>query len=112
MPTHLSYFTRPVLHGALTSHGLEVRYLRAGNYRRQLDIARQRLRWLRRRIYQASERAVQSSADHCAASVQPPVGNPGSAMLRWIYSIFLEQLDHVGGWFGKGNNLTVIATKK
>jgi 2-polyprenyl-3-methyl-5-hydroxy-6-metoxy-1,4-benzoquinol methylase len=107
MPTHLSYFTAPVLERALVARGLALRHLGAGNYRTELDIVRQRLGWVRRRV--AARKKAFGRED--GGPPYPSVSDPGAAIRRWLYSLWIEQVDHVGGWFGHGNNLTVIAKK-
>lgn len=111
MSTHLSYFTPEVLGRAISQRGLEILYLRAGNTRSERDILRHQAAWLRQRL--APRRgAVGGGAQHQADVVpQPPLGGLGGAAKRWLYSLWIEQVDHIGGWFGQGNNLTLIARK-
>lgn len=108
MPTHLSYFTPEVLCAALESRGLVVEYLGARNYRSEYEILKQRIRWLYCRLAGANGGGSGvSSADF----EQPNVGPKKAALRRWLYSLWIEQIDHIGGWFNAGNNLTVIARK-
>lgn len=108
MATHLGYFTPPVLAAALRARGLDVVRVDAGNCVGQRELLLQRWRWLRQRL--AARRGITAQADGSVAPL-PSLADPGGAALRWLRSLWLEQLDHVGGWFGRGNNLTVIARK-
>lgn len=111
MPTHLSYFTGSVLRDAVASRGLDVLHLRASNYRRELDILRQRWQWFGQRLF-GGTRSTAPSVEEAHAPMWPPIGNLGGAARRWLHSLWVEQVDHIGGWFGAGNNLIVIARKK
>jgi 2-polyprenyl-3-methyl-5-hydroxy-6-metoxy-1,4-benzoquinol methylase len=107
MPTHLSYFSKRVLRATLVQRGLEVTHLTAGNYRSQADIIRQQFNWVRKRLQTSQSPSIQSEV------IVSEGFNGGilKSIQRWLSSIIIEQVDHVGGWFGKGNNLTAIARK-
>jgi 2-polyprenyl-3-methyl-5-hydroxy-6-metoxy-1,4-benzoquinol methylase len=107
MPTHLSSFSKDVLADGLTQRGLEILHLTAGNYRTEADILKQRIGWIYKRF--------RSSQPSCGrgdeVGFNPSVGSLAPALRRWLVSLAIEQLDHIGGWFGAGNNLTVITRK-
>ncbi len=108
---HLSYYNKKTLQIALASHGLEVIHMSAGNYRTEWDIIKQKIQWVRSKLNPSKE--VEQSSQAVRSS--PQSSKRGSSIrmgLRLAYSIFIEQLDHIGGWFGLGNNLMVIAKKK
>ena len=107
MPTHLSYFSANVLAGALTFRGLNLEYLSAPNFKTELDIIKQRISWIAKRLRPSSS----SSQESGVATFNPDIGGLGSALGRWVASLVIEQVDQVGGWFGAGNNLTAIARK-
>ncbi|TCO80336.1 methyltransferase family protein [Plasticicumulans lactativorans] len=112
MSTHLSYFTPEVLSKAASQRGLEILYLRAGNTRSEGDILRHQAAWLRQRLAPRRSAVTGSAAQHQVEEVpQAPLGNLGGAAKRWLYSLWIEQIDHIGGWLGQGNNLTLIARK-
>jgi len=106
MPTHLSYFSKNVLGDALRKRGLEILCLNAHNYRTEIDILMQRIGWVRKRFCTSSQTTAGT-----AGLASPSVGRLTPALRRWLVSIAVEQLDHVGGWFNAGNNLTAIARK-
>ena len=112
MPTHLSYFTPEVLQKTLVKYGLQIQYARAGNSRREIDIFRQRWRWLNKRLQNFREKTATHNQSLSEIN-QTPWHSPrlGEAARRWLYSLWIEQVDHVGGLWGYGNNLTVIARK-
>jgi len=108
MATHLTYFAPHVLHAALASRGLEILTTHAGNYHGELEILIQRWQWLWRRLGILRPPLANS---HDVSLPQPELGDPISAMRRWLYSLWIEQVDHMGGWLGQGNNLTLVARK-
>ncbi len=103
---HLSYFTPAVLRVALERRGLRVVSSDARNYASELDILRQRWQWARARLARGHTKATDGVGS-------APAGAPGRAhpLIRLAHSLFIEQLDHVGGWFGRGNNLMVVARR-
>lgn len=107
MPTHLSYFSRGVLADALTQRGLEILHLEAGNFRTEADILKQRIDWICKRF--RSSQPPDERSDEIV--LDPRVSSLVPALRRWLVSLAIEQLDHFGGWFGEGNNLTLIARK-
>jgi 2-polyprenyl-3-methyl-5-hydroxy-6-metoxy-1,4-benzoquinol methylase len=107
IPTHLSYFSRKVLADALLKRGLEICHLSATNYRTEIDILKQRVAWFSARFRSTQPAALSGNE----AVVAPGVGKLAPALRRWLVSLAIEQVDHVGGWFGAGNNLTVITRK-
>jgi SAM-dependent methyltransferase len=107
MPTHLSYFSKSVLADALTSRGLEIHYMSARNYRTELDILKQRLGWAWKRLH-SSPPSAHSDPESVVSS---NFGRLKLALWRWSFSIMIEQVDHLAGWFNAGNNLTAIARK-
>jgi 2-polyprenyl-3-methyl-5-hydroxy-6-metoxy-1,4-benzoquinol methylase len=109
MSTHLSYFDAPTLRQALVARGLVPQYLAAPNYRTEWEIVRQRLAWLRRRLGPAT--APAQPAGDGPGPLVPPVGPLGGALQRWLASLWVEQVDHLGGWFSQGNMLTAIAAR-
>lgn len=112
MVTHLSYFTPAVLQRALCERGLELLYMRAGNCRSETDIIKQRWFWLVKRLQAYWKKSAKCDL-YLANDVNTPLnsGHTSSAIWKLVYSLWVEQIDHVGGWFGGGNNLTVIARK-
>lgn len=108
MPTHLSYFSSDVLREALMHRGLQICSLSAKNYRTEIDIIRQKVAWVRMRLWPSASR----SNAILDVAPNPTIGNPLPALWRWLWSVAMEQVDHVGGWFGAGNNLTAIARKR
>ena len=112
MPTHLSYFTPTVLRQALLDRGLIIEYQRAGNYQTQRKILQQRLCWLKLRLRLHVKSKQHSDLNFMHDDLPAPSeGGLVGAGMRWLRSLWIEQIDHVGGWFGAGNNLTIIARK-
>lgn len=110
---HLCYFTSESLTSALEMNGFEVLEETAINYRTEGDILRQRWQWLMRRLGVPS---VQANLDDGQLNVKHPVANQGSGplrqVLRFFNSLLIEQIDHIGGWFGHSNFLMIVARKK
>ena len=106
---HLSYFSYGVLSRAVADRGLMVERSSASNYQTEGELLRKRWRWMRQRF-----RAAHSVAEVSNGSQKPVAGFAGgivAAMGRWLYSLFIEQIDHVGGWVDQGNNLMLVARK-
>lgn len=111
---HLSYFTPASLTEALEGNGFEVLEVTAMNYRSERDILRQRWQWLMRRLGKAPIVTDEVASD---ASAPAPVPNsaahsPLRQIGRLLHSLLIEQIDHIGGWFGKSNFLMAVARKK
>lgn len=101
---HLSYFTPPVLRVALERRGLRVVSCDARNYASEADILRRRWQWARARLARRNTEATDG--------VEPaPAPGPANPFVRLAHSLFIEQLDHVAGWLGHGNNLMVVARR-
>lgn len=107
MPTHLSYFSKDVLADALMQRGLEILHLTARNYRTEADILKQRIGWVYKRFRSSQPPGLRSDE----VALNPRAGSLVPALRRWLASLAIEQVDHVGGWFGAGNNLTAITRK-
>jgi len=105
---HLSYFEPQVLAGALRKRGLQIVSVRAGNYRSEWQIVRGHWHWLGQRLG-ATVGAPGGTSPADGATLRPSAA-PG-ALSRYLNSVFVEQIDHVGGWFGRGNNLMVVARR-
>jgi 2-polyprenyl-3-methyl-5-hydroxy-6-metoxy-1,4-benzoquinol methylase len=106
--THLAYFTSPVLVRALQQRGMTTKWVSAGNYQTEWDLVQRQWRWCKRRLPRRSRSGQMGQAP---LSVPAPSGSLCSSISRYLYSLLLEQIDHVGGWFGFGNNLLVISHK-
>lgn len=104
---HLTYFTPSVLVKALQQRGMTTKRVSAGNYQTERDLAKRQWMWCKRRLSGLVLGA--SSTEHHPVPAPAACGNISSTMSRYLYSLFLEQVDHVGGWFGFGNNLLVIS---
>ena len=104
---HLTYFTPTVLVKALQKRGMTTKRVSAGNYQTEWDLAKRQWRWCKRRLPRLFFES--SPMDQQQLPVPSPSGNMSSSMGRYLYSLFLEQIDHIGGWFGFGNNLLVIS---
>jgi len=107
---HLNYFDGPGLRRALAEQGLDVLRVAAGNCQTEADIVRRRLRWLRRRL---AGRGAPLSAAAGAEASGLAAGRAGAAgaLGRIARSLWIEQVDQVGGWFGRGNNLFAVARR-
>jgi len=103
---HLSYFSAPVLVNALQQLGLTVEKIQAGNYQSEFDILRRRWSWLKNKI---NHKPMQSE---CGGNSPVDAYTAKAKLKRFFYSLFIEQVDQVGGWINRGNNLMVIARKK
>ncbi|WP_430513856.1 class I SAM-dependent methyltransferase [Pannonibacter phragmitetus] len=104
---HLTYFTPDSLARALEQNGFDVLECTAHNYRGQADILRQRWQWLRGKLGEAPSGAVQQTTQPGDAK-RGALGQIG----RLAHSLLIEQIDHIGGWFGKSNFLMVVARKQ
>lgn len=105
---HISYFNASVLKPTLEARGLRVEYMQAKNFNSEFDIIRQRWQWLNKRLRQRRSQNQKSSA---LQSFPRPIESGNSRISKLLYSLFVEQVDHIGGWFGRGNNLLVEARK-
>jgi SAM-dependent methyltransferase len=104
---HISYFAPDVISEYLKKKGCLIEKIFANNYHSQFDILMQRLYWAKEKL------AAKYLKQH--SSLKLTEGNPApssGSVKKLIYSLFIEQLDHVGGWFNQGNNLMSIARKK
>lgn len=107
---HLFYFNRRSLEDLLSSAGFEPISFSAKNSISQKAIISQRFNWVKKRYIETYNQ------DH----VDGGVAIDGSVVvvsglqkaLRFIMALFVEQVDHLGGWLNMGNNLFVIAKKK
>lgn len=106
---HLSYFSPSVLRNSLTAYGFNVIHQTAHNYQNEFDIFRRRLHWCKDFLARAKQPLNNASAP------DQPVASTGHTFLqnsqRFLNSLLIEQIDHVGGWFGRGNNLMIIAQR-
>ena len=114
---HLTYFSATSLKPALEANGFTDIRFTAHNYRSQLDILAQRASWLKSRLSELATKPTVATPD--ADLVRPPTATRSSGTLRPVHlagrlfhSMFIEQVDHVGGWFGNGNFLMSIARKR
>lgn len=105
---HLSYFTPKSLTEALQMHGFETLDISARNYRTEIDILRQRWRWIRQRLGNPSSTQAASEPAHQQTAQRNTLRN----FKRLLHSLFIEQIDHIGGWFGHSNFLMIVARKK
>jgi len=105
---HLSYFTSDVLSHALSKRGLIVEYANAPNFQSQFDIIRQKIRWARARMHLGTDEPLEQ---HVATTTVPLESEPVGKLKRFLYSLLVEQIDHAGGWLGRGNNLMLIARR-
>lgn len=111
---HLSYFTPQSLSEALDMNGFEPVDISANNYRSERDILRQRWQWLKQRLSKSSpapsdsENATPTQPTAAGAAPQGSLRQVG----RLLHSLLIEQIDHMGGWFGRSNFLMVVARKK
>lgn len=110
---HLTYFTPQCLRLALHAQGLNVVESNARNYRGQIDIVRQRWNHLcakvARRALPLSD-AVYQGAEPAYTYALPSRGIC-ERVGRYAHSLMIEQIDHVGGWFGQSNFLMIVARK-
>lgn len=112
IPTHLSYFSEDVISKAIEMNGLDVVHISAGNYRTELDIINQKFGWVINKIKNYFSYRKNRDLTMNAPIAESIAGARGLARLqRFINSILVEQIDHAGGWFNAGNNLTLIAKK-
>lgn len=107
---HLSYFSADVLRHCLESHGLRIVVATARNSQSEIDIVSQRVRWLFGRLHALCVSEIPPGAHSGAVNLTRNNGTFG-AILRLFDSVLIEQIDHVGGWFGRGNNLFVVARR-
>lgn len=105
---HLTYFTQDSLARALEQKGFEILECTAHNYRGQADILRQRWQWLQGKLNRAPSGTTKPNATNAAETKRGMFGQIG----RFSYSLLIEQVDHIGGWFGKSNFLMVVARKQ
>jgi hypothetical protein len=108
---HLSYFTPKVLLEALKTRGLRIEAFYASNYQNEFEIILKRCRWISHRL-----KSIISYKKGNLSDSEPNFGprhDPRVSIMlrRLLLSFLIEQIDHVGGWFGMGNNLMVIARK-
>lgn len=106
---HLSYFSTKALRAGLVKRGLVIEYVGAPNFQSEQDILRQKIRYIRSRA-DVPLAPSEPAADPMTTATSGRRGRLG-ALGRFAYSLLLEQLDHVGGWIGKGNNLMMIARR-
>jgi SAM-dependent methyltransferase len=111
---HLSYFTTRSLGGGLVKRGLVIEYVGAPNFQSELDILQQKIRYISSRGAGAARFAgSEPVADPVDAALSGATANDRRNRLqvlgRFVYSAILEQIDHMGGWIGRGNNLMMIA---
>lgn len=104
---HISYFSPDVMSEYLKKKGLMIEKIFAHNYQNQWDILMQRFCWARGKLAAKYLKKPTSSKP----VVPHPTSSPGSVK-KLMYSLFIEQLDHIGGWFNRGNNLMIIARKQ
>lgn len=108
---HLSYFTPKVLLEALQTRGLRIETLYASNYQNEVEIILKRCRWIGHRLASINS-CKKGKLSNAEQSFGPRHDPPFSIMLRrLLLSFLIEQIDHIGGWFGMSNNLMVIARK-
>lgn len=110
---HLSYFSPESLTTALEANGFEMLEVTAVNYRSECDILRQRWHWLMHRL----GRAAPADGSDEGAATPAPVGRARGQVAfrqlgRLLHSLMIEQVDHIGGWFGRSNFLMAVARKK
>lgn len=110
---HLTYYTPDSLACALGQNGFDVLECTAHNYRGQADILRQRWQWLRGKLGQPPYSTLQQATAPTAAP-SPTITKHGALKQigRLAHSLLIEQIDHMGGWFGKSNFLMVVARKR
>lgn len=106
---HLSYFTDGTLSSSLKKRGFHIETVTAHNYQTQRDIFKQRLGWFVKRIININNHNV--SSDNSTQLPMMQSTGPWSAACRLLHSLFVEQIDHIGGRFNSGNNLMIIARK-
>lgn len=108
---HLTYFSPDVLKQTLSSKGLVVKSITARNYQSEFDIIKQRWTWLLARLKRSST-IEQGSVSESGTTSSETSMTILQAIKKMLHSIAIEQIDHIGGWFGFGNNLMIIAEKK
>lgn len=110
---HLSYFSPDSLTNALEANGFEMLEITAVNYRSERDILRQRWQWLMRRLGKATSASNQAND---ISQLTPSASQQGQSGIkqfgRFLHSLLIEQIDHIGGWFGRSNFLMAVARKK
>jgi len=106
---HLSYFSEDALKKHLESLGLEVIEVSAVNYQTEADILSQRWNWLKSKLQRTSTASQQTVPQLRSGEMKDGVF---SAIRRLLYSLLIEQVDHAGGLFNKGNNLMIVARKR
>lgn len=103
---HISYFKPDVLSNYLKEKGFTIEKIFASNYQTQFNMLIQRFYWAKEKLTAKYSKRYSS----LESTISNPMPNTGSVK-KLIYSLLMEQLDHVGGWFNQGNNLMVIARK-
>ncbi len=110
---HLTYFTPQCLTFALQANGFEVVESSARNYRCELDIFRQHWSHLRLKMAQRARSRGRTAQESLLPVPAPASKGRGMRhqVARLAHSLMIEQVDHLGGWFGQSNFLTVVARR-
>ncbi|MBY0544782.1 MAG: class I SAM-dependent methyltransferase [Gammaproteobacteria bacterium] len=103
---HLSYFSPDVLCDYLKKNDFNIETVFAKNYQNEFNILQQRFNWALGKLI--NKKKINSLSNDNFISQEQVNAN---AFKRLLHSLLIEQIDHIGGWFNKGNNLMVVAKK-